>query len=180
MPTRRLPICNALEAVRLIHRHLPGTIAQESRSVDDMCYLMLGSLEAGLAFSNGYFRRCTCNGARFRGIAGHASWRVQRHFIGTGWWQPTFSPARNGMPRLPPPWVSIFTAKGDAAIRDALLAEICRLKQVVGITRMLGDIGLRREDIPTLAATAMKDACMATNPREMGQAEIEAVYLNAF
>ena len=48
-------------------------------------------------------------------------------------------------------------AKGIAAIR--------RLSKDVGIPAGLGELGVKEEDLRVMAANAMKDACMLTNPR---------------
>jgi alcohol dehydrogenase len=48
-------------------------------------------------------------------------------------------------------------AKGIAAIR--------KLSRDVGIPAGLAELGVKEEDLRTMAANAMKDACMLTNPR---------------
>jgi len=46
----------------------------------------------------------------------------------------------------------------------------------VGLTRNLGTLGVTRANIPQLAAMAMKDPCLLTNPRKPAQADIESIY----
>lgn len=65
----------------------------------------------------------------------------------------------------------------DAA--QATLDAIRRLSADIAIPANLTILGAKREDIPTLAANAMKDACGITNPRRATQAEIEAIFAAA-
>lgn len=60
------------------------------------------------------------------------------------------------------------------------LEAIRQLSADIGIPGGLAELGARQEDVPTLAANAMQDACGLTNPRRATQAEIEAIFLGAF
>ncbi len=62
------------------------------------------------------------------------------------------------------------------AAAKAAIAAIRKLSADVGIPANLTTLGAKAEDIPTLAANAMKDACGLTNPRRATQAEIEAIF----
>lgn len=66
-----------------------------------------------------------------------------------------------------------------ATAAQAAIAAIRRLSADVDIPPNLSALGARREDIPALAANAMKDACGVTNPRPAEQAEIEAIFAAA-
>ncbi|XDZ51063.1 L-threonine dehydrogenase [Neisseriaceae bacterium CLB008] len=61
----------------------------------------------------------------------------------------------------------------------ACIDAIKVLSTDIGIPATLTELGVKRENIPTLAANAMKDACALTNPREATQAEIEAIFEGA-
>ncbi|MFC3606866.1 L-threonine dehydrogenase [Stutzerimonas tarimensis] len=63
---------------------------------------------------------------------------------------------------------------------QAALEAIRQLSEAIGIPRGLNDLGVNADDIPTLAANAMHDACGATNPRRASQADIEDIFRNAF
>src|SRR5450830_715192 len=58
----------------------------------------------------------------------------------------------------------------------AAIAGIRKLSLDVGIPGGLAELGVKVEDIPTLAANAMKDACGFTNPRTAEQAQIEEIF----
>lgn len=59
------------------------------------------------------------------------------------------------------------------------LAAIRELSAAIGIPAGLRELGVKPEDIPTLAANALKDACGLTNPRPADQAEIEGIFAAA-
>jgi alcohol dehydrogenase class IV len=63
---------------------------------------------------------------------------------------------------------------GEAAL--ALADRIQRLAADVGVPRGLADIGVRDEDVPRLASTALHDACMSTNPRPADEAQMQALF----
>jgi alcohol dehydrogenase len=63
---------------------------------------------------------------------------------------------------------------------QAAIAAIRRLSQDVGIPNGLAALGAKPEDVPTLAANAMHDACGFTNPRRAEQAQIEEIFHRAF
>ena len=58
----------------------------------------------------------------------------------------------------------------------AAIEAICVLSQQVGIPNGLIALGVKAEDIPTLATNALKDACGFTNPRQAIHAEICSIF----
>jgi alcohol dehydrogenase len=61
----------------------------------------------------------------------------------------------------------------------AAIAAIRNLSHAVDIPAGLRELGVKEEDIPTLAANALKDACGLTNPRPAEQHQIEAIFRSA-
>lgn len=61
-------------------------------------------------------------------------------------------------------------------VRDAACNEISRLSEAVGIPKTISELGVKEEDIPQVAADALKDVCTPGNPREVEVAEIIALY----
>jgi alcohol dehydrogenase len=61
----------------------------------------------------------------------------------------------------------------------AAIAAIRNLSRAVDIPAGLKELGVKDEDIPTLAANALKDACGLTNPRPAEQHQIEAIFRSA-
>lgn len=68
------------------------------------------------------------------------------------------------------------TGLSDRQGADACIAAIRKLSADVSIPAGLRELGVRDEDVPILAANALKDACGLTNPRPAVQAEIEAIF----
>ena len=62
----------------------------------------------------------------------------------------------------------------------AAIEAIERLSAEVEIPNGLCALGVKVEDVPLLAANALKDACGLTNPRSAVQSEIEAIFKAAF
>ncbi len=68
-------------------------------------------------------------------------------------------------------------SRRDAA--EKALQAIVRLSQDVGIPKGLKELGVKKEDIPIMAANAQKDACGLTNPRCPSMQDVIAIYENA-
>ncbi|ABN60839.1 L-threonine dehydrogenase [Shewanella baltica] len=62
---------------------------------------------------------------------------------------------------------------------SAAIAAIKKLSFAVKIPENLTLLGVKAEDIPTLADNALKDACGFTNPKQATQAEICQIFTNA-
>ncbi len=66
------------------------------------------------------------------------------------------------------------TPAAEAAL--ALADRIDQLARSVGVPRGLAALGVRHEDLPRLARTALQDACMSTNPRSADETQMRALY----
>ncbi|GAB3464675.1 L-threonine dehydrogenase [Azotobacter salinestris] len=62
---------------------------------------------------------------------------------------------------------------------QAALAAIRTLSKDIGIPGGLAELGAKADDIPVLAANALKDACGLTNPRPADQQQIEEIFRSA-
>ncbi|NBF04470.1 L-threonine dehydrogenase [Pseudomonas sp. Fl5BN2] len=63
---------------------------------------------------------------------------------------------------------------------QSAIAAIRTLARDVEIPGGLRELGAKLQDIPLLAANALKDACGLTNPRPAEQRQIEEIFRNAF
>ena len=63
-----------------------------------------------------------------------------------------------------------------AAYQQAAIDAVQQLADDVGIPRRLSELGVKQEDIPFLAQSAMADACTPGNPRDVTQEAIEEIY----
>lgn len=65
----------------------------------------------------------------------------------------------------------------DAA--DKAITSIEKLSTDIGIPAGLTELGVKEEDLKTMAENAMKDACSLTNPRLATLDDIIRIYKNA-
>lgn len=72
--------------------------------------------------------------------------------------------------------VSLMTAEQGA---QAAIEAIKTLSAAVNIPANLTELGVKAEDIPTLADNALKDACGFTNPKQATHQEICQIFTNA-
>ncbi|WP_198782765.1 L-threonine dehydrogenase [Shewanella putrefaciens] len=71
------------------------------------------------------------------------------------------------------------SAMTDAQGASAAIAAIKKLSVAVKIPENLTLLGVKAEDIPTLAENALKDACGFTNPKQATHGEICQIFTNA-
>lgn len=168
---------NALDAIKLINESLPKLI----RSPNDIKLredIMLGSLKAGLAFSNailgavhamshslgGYLDlpHGLCNAMLLEHVVAYNYQRAQERF------------------KVIAETMGIDT-RGLTAneIKRRLLSDLVRLKTEVGIRQTLSVSGVQKTDIPFLSANAILDPCLITNPRPSNRRDIATVYEEA-
>ena len=168
----------ALNAINLIAQHLPKAIAepnnQEARSQQ-----MLGSMYAGLAFSNAILGAVHAMAHSLGGLLdlphGQCNAILLEHVIDYNF---SASPER---------YTVIGKAMGatiDPAMplnekHERTLAAFRSFKQAVGMTTTLAELGVRPEDIEALARNAMNDPCMATNPMDPNPSDIRAIFEKA-
>lgn len=163
---------HALEAVRLVAKNLARAIEQPS-DIDLRYRLMLGSMHAGLAFSNASLGAVHAMAHSLGGFLdfahGEANAMLLSHVMNYNFDATPERYRRIGK--------AMGTESGDKA---AVVEGAARLRETVGIRGSLGQKGLQRADIPELARKAMRDACMVTNPRRPTQQDIEMIYERAF
>ncbi|MDP3177834.1 MAG: iron-containing alcohol dehydrogenase [Spirochaetaceae bacterium] len=89
--------------------------------------------------------------------------------------------AKANGPAAAPRYDDLARAMGEEPRRGdepgaAFARAVARLRRDLGLGSTLAAVGLRAEDIPTLALNASRDPCMATNPRRLGVEEIGEIY----
>ncbi len=162
---------HALEAIRLIGAHLLPTLAQPD-NLELRSRLMLGSLFAGLAFSNASLGAVHALAHSLGGFLdfphGEGNAILLEHVVAFNY------------PAAPTRYHHIAQALGLALPpgqeQAALVAGIARLRAAAGIPGHLHTRGLTTDALPTLAQNALRDACMVTNPRRPTLADIEYIY----
>ncbi len=165
---------HALEAIRLLTEHLAACVAaphdQELRA-----RVMLGSLHAGLAFSNAILGATHALAHSLGGYLdlphGECNAILLDRVIEFNY------------PAVPERFDQIARSMGldlhgrDGEGRKQALAERVRnLKEQIGLHRRLSSLGVAAEDIPGLSRKALRDPCLITNPRKITLKDIQALY----
>jgi alcohol dehydrogenase class IV len=174
--TGRSPLTDhhALQAMRLISANLQKSI-DEPNNLDYRGNMMLGSLEAGLAFSNASLGAVhamahslggaldlphgLCNAMILDRVVdfnyGHAEERYRDAAAAMGI-------EVDGVP--------------SGEIRKRLVVELRRLREAAGLRDTLSQRGVHRTEVHELARIALNDPCVVTNPRQPCQRDIEVIY----
>ncbi len=168
---------HALEAIRLISANLlPVLITPDD--IELRTRIMLGSLQAGLAFSNASLGAIHAMAHSLGGLLdlphGECNAILLEHVVSYN-----FPKARDRYAKIGEAMGLDLDSLRSKDILAMILSEISRLKRSVGIQKTLGERGMKRADIPTLALNAMRDPCMVTNPRVPTQRDIEVIYEEA-
>lgn len=168
---------NALEAIDLISSNLLSAITQPD-DVEIRAKMMLGSLEAGLAFSNailGAVHAMAHSLGGFLDLAhGECNAILLEHVMGFN-----FSAAAERYLRIGEALGLDLRGMSSSEKKSAIVSEVARLKRAAGIERRLAQLGVHRTDVPELTRKAVKDPCLATNPRWASQRDIEVIYEEA-
>ena len=169
---------HALEAVRLLLRHLPQVVER----LDDINLreqVMLASLEAGLAFSNASLGAVHAMAHSLGGLLdlphGECNALLFDHVVAFN-----YSAASRRYDRIGELFGVQASEDSEEARRQGLLRAIRAFKERLGLQSGLGMRGVRREDIGLLARKALVDPCLVTNPRRVQLRDLEAIYEEAF
>jgi alcohol dehydrogenase class IV len=168
---------NALESIRLMQAHLHLAV-KSPKNPEHRYQTMLGSLLAGLAFSNASLGAIHAMAHSLGGLSdlphGECNALLLQHVIAFNF------------PACPNRYENIGGALGVnlshlslADKKERIVSGIASLRDTLGVTETLGDLGVKKQDIPSLADNAMHDPCMATNPRLPTRKDIERIYEEA-
>ncbi|MGL1863540.1 MAG: iron-containing alcohol dehydrogenase [Pseudodesulfovibrio sp.] len=169
---------NALEAVRLVRKHLLRAV-ESPKNVEARTGMMLASTYAGLAFSNAILGAVHAMAHSLGGFLdlphGQCNAILLDHVVDYN-----FDAAPEKYRRL---GNALGGSMPEGApldeIRDASLQAIRELKQAVGITDNLCQLGMSMDDLPVLAENALADACMLTNPKQPSASDVMGIYEEA-
>jgi alcohol dehydrogenase len=164
----------ALEAIRLLAAHLRAA-SKKPDDLDLRALTMRGCLYAGLAFSNaslGLLHAMTHSLGGYLDMQHGASNAILLKSV-----------VAYNFHSAPARYAAIGEALGlDLRGRDAsaqknlLLEAISHLQEELQVGKPLTRLGVRRSDLAALAATALNDPSVATNPRRPTRSEIEELY----
>lgn len=168
---------HALEAIRLIH----GSLVKSLENPEDLEFhaqTMLGSLQAGLAFSNASLGAVHAMAHSLGGYKdlphGECNAILLPHVVNYN-----FSAAPRRFTIIAQTMGLNTQGMTETAIQEWLVNAIISLGQAVGIRDTLKNKGVVSRDIPVLAAKAALDPCLVTNPKDITQSDLEAIYKKA-
>ena len=167
----------ALEAIQLVHKNLPAVLA-DPNDVELREKIMLGSMKAGLAFSNASLGAVHAMAHSLGGALdlahGECNAMLLDHVVAFNF---DSAPERF---KIIAEALSI-DARGftSSALKKALMEELSAFKIKVGIAHHLGHKGVSSADVPVLSGKALTDACMLTNPRKTTKRDLEVIFEEA-
>ena len=168
---------HALNAIRLVSSNLTKTIDNP----DDLGLrgnMMLGSLEAGLAFSNASLGAVHAMAHSLGGFLdvshGECNAILLDHVVDFNFNE---EPVR--YQHIGEMMGINFNVMSEDEKKAAVIQELRYLKESVGMDCTLKQIGIKKEDIPKLSQNAMEDLCMVTNPRRPKLEDITEIFKNA-
>ncbi|MEO6472566.1 MAG: iron-containing alcohol dehydrogenase [Aeromicrobium sp.] len=165
---------HALSAVKLVGRHLAGTLTDPAE-LEGRKKMAQASLEAGLAFSNAILGATHAMSHQVGGLLdaphGVVNGVLLSHVI------------RFNAASAPERFRDIALAVGLPVaevpadeVADMLADYVRSLGDEVGVPRGLKELGVSESDIPRLAESTLLDACLATNPRPTNVHDIERLF----
>ena len=168
---------SALEAIKLIHQYLPALL-QAPDNLDLREKIMLGSMKAGLAFSNASLGAVHAMAHSLGGTLdlahGECNAMLLDHVVAFNY---DASPERFKV--ISEALSMDIRGLNSAELKKALMAEISAFKVTVGIANQLNQKGVSSSDVPVLSGKALTDACMLTNPRKASKRDVEVIFEEA-
>ncbi|CUH95731.1 hypothetical protein P22_1811 [Propionispora sp. 2/2-37] len=168
---------HALEALRIVWSTLPRVLARPA-DIALRAQMLFASLQAGLAFSNAILGATHSLAHGLGGLFDLTHGECNAILLA-----PVVAANYSACPekfqhigRLLGLDLQGMTVGKAAAL---LAGTIENYRRQIGLTHSLKDLGVSRSDFSRLAAVALKDPCLATNPRPLEQHDLEAIYEQA-
>lgn len=168
---------HALEAIRLVRANLKKSITYPDK-LEFRNNMMISSTLAGLAFSNASLGLVHAMAHSLGGLTdqphGECNALLLEHVV-----EFNFDAAPERYSKI----AEIFGAdqrESADSKKEFLIEKLSDIRKSVGIIKPLGELGLKKSDIPFLSGHAFNDPCLATNPKEVTKSDIERIYERAF
>lgn len=170
---------HAFEAIKLIVNNLIDTIKYPD-DLEKRAFVMMGSLEAGMAFSNASLG---CVHAMAHSLGGYldlphgeCNAMLLEHVV-----YYNFEAAEEKY-TLIGDLLGLNLSDKSATMsykKDALFNYIREFRKKAGVSGTLSESGVKEEDINILAAKAIKDPCNVTNPKKPTEFDLASIYREA-
>ncbi|MBA2778303.1 alcohol dehydrogenase-like regulatory protein ErcA [Billgrantia kenyensis] len=168
---------HALEAMRLINGHLVALV-QAPHDLALRSQVMLGSMQAGLAFSNAILGAVHAMSHSLGGFLdlphGLCNSLLLEHVVAYN-----FEASPERFTRIAETLGIDCRGLSSTQIKARLIDHLIELKRAVGLTGSLGRLGVNASDVPFLARHALEDPCILTNPRRSSPRDVQVVYEEA-
>ena len=165
---------HALQAIRLIHPNLAASV-RDPANVALRTPVMLGSLEAGLAFSNASLGAVHAMAHSLGGYLdlphGECNAMLLRHVAAFN-----FECAHARYEQIGQAMGLDLRGMRRSERRAAILKAIEDFQTEVHVAGTLGSRGVKADDVLPLAEHALRDACLVTNPRLPNRRDLEVIY----
>ena len=165
---------HALESIDLINQAIESSITP-TRTVEIMFQLMLGSLQAGLAFSNASLGAVHAMSHSMGGLLdlphGECNSILLEHII------------RINFDTVPERYRDIAKKLGlsvdnvsNFLLLEMIIERIVSIRSSLNIPASIKVAGLSEQTVDYLVENALNDPCMVTNPRTLTKEEVRSIY----
>ena len=165
---------HALESIDLINQAIESSITP-TRTVEIMFQLMLGSLQAGLAFSNASLGAVHAMSHSMGGLLdlphGECNSILLEHII------------RINFDTVPERYRDIAKQLGlsvdnvsNFLLLEMIIERIVSIRSSLNIPASIKVAGLSEQIVDYLVENALNDPCMVTNPRTLTKEEVRSIY----
>lgn len=177
------PVCShltnlhALKAVELLSQYLPLAV-RFPENLEYRHYTMLGSLSAGMAFSNAILGAVHAMAHSLGGMFdlphGECNAILLKHVMAYN-----FPTCRDSYEKIGEAMGLSLGGLSTSQREKLILAAIDSFRGQLGVNKTLSDVGVTEADIPFLARNASADPCLTTNPRVPTLKELEEIFYHA-
>ncbi|MBI9064501.1 MAG: iron-containing alcohol dehydrogenase [Marinilabiliaceae bacterium] len=162
----------AMNAIDLIVEYLPKVL-KDLTDIDARFHMMMGSLEAGLAFSNASLGAVHAMahslGGYYNLAHGECNSILLHHTINYN-----FNAVEERYKKIMP-YFSDYITNPTGNLRTDLVNSVHNFTAKQGIKSGFGDKGVSSDLLPHLAKNALNDPCIVTNPRDAVQRDLEVI-----
>lgn len=168
---------NALNSIRLISASLRQSVAS-SNNLDAKEAMAMASLQAGLAFSNSILGAVHAMTHQLGGLLdmphGEANAILLPYVMDFN-----FIAVVDKYSEIARAFGEPVEGLSKREAGNRAMEAVRQLADDIGIPRRLSEVGLQESVIPLLAANAVKDANLITNPRDATVADLETIFRKA-
>ena len=165
---------HALAAIKLINDNIESKVS-EYRSIDNNYDMMIGSLQAGLAFSNASLGAVHAMAHSLGGLLDLPHGECNSVLL-----EPVIEINFDGNPQrfmdISKKMELDFDDLDYEDVKSKLLGRIQEIRETIGINSFVYIEDISKDIIEKLTENALNDPCMITNPKELSKDEVKYVY----